>query len=159
VAAAPLVVAEIDAQRTHDLRRRVLREGMPDQNVDFAHDRDPGAIHLAALEGERVVAVATFWPEPAPAVIDAHGAAVRLRGMAVDPEWQGQGLGRLLMKHAYALLPRRGFDLLWANARDTAIGFYERMGMDVVGEGFVAVGLPHHVVVRRLGRDDLRSTD
>jgi predicted GNAT family N-acyltransferase len=33
---------------------------------------------------------------------------------------------------------------LWANGRDTALGFYERFGFRVVGDGIVLSGLPHH---------------
>jgi hypothetical protein len=44
--------------------------------------------------------------------------------------------------------------VLWANARDTALGFYVSYGMHVVGDGFVATpGLPHHVVVLDLVSD------
>ena len=42
-----------------------------------------------------------------------------------------------------------GYTVLWANARDTALGFYERVGMHVEGNGYVTTetGLPHHTVV------------
>jgi hypothetical protein len=42
--------------------------------------------------------------------------------------------------------------VVWANARDRALAFYEREGFVVVGDGFVdaTTQLPHHVVVSRL---------
>ena len=145
---APRIV-ELHPEATYDLRQRVLRQGMPDTSVEFPEDQHPGALHLGVAVGDDLVAVASFWPEPAP--VRPRARAARLRGMAVDPAWQRRGLGRLLMAAASDLLANRGFEVLWANARDTALDFYERMGMDVVGEGFVSVGLPHHVVVRDLG--------
>jgi hypothetical protein len=38
---------------------------------------------------------------------------------------------------------------VWANARDSALGFYERAGFTVAGDGFVTddTRLPHHAVV------------
>ncbi len=41
---------------------------------------------------------------------------------------------------------------MWANARDTALGFYAAHGFEVVGDGFVTTDtrLPHHRVVRPL---------
>ena len=43
--------------------------------------------------------------------------------------------------------------IVWANARDAALRFYERHGFAVHGDGFVdaTTQLPHHVVVRRMG--------
>jgi predicted GNAT family N-acyltransferase len=43
---------------------------------------------------------------------------------------------------------------VWARARDSAIGFYERAGFTVVGDVFVddATGLDHHLVVLELQR-------
>jgi len=148
-----LHIEVVGAADTYDLRRRVLRQGRPDAHVSFAGDRSAGAFHLAvrSAPGGDLVAVASFSPEPAAARPGRQ--AVRLRGMAVDPMWQGQGLGRLLFEEAVSRLRQAGADVLWANARDSALGFYVRFGMEVVGEGFVpaASGVPHHVVVLDLG--------
>ncbi len=82
------------------------------------------------------------WPEPR--------RSVRLRGMAVDPERRGEGIGRRLVEAAVARLRADHAEVLWANARDTAVGFYERMGWRVVGDGFVEIGIPHHAMVIEL---------
>ena len=78
--------------------------------------------------------------------------AAQLRGMAVDTAHQGRGIGRQLLDAAMERLRNAGFEVLWANARDTALPFYRRVGMEVVGEGFLTsdTKLPHHVVVRDL---------
>jgi hypothetical protein len=41
---------------------------------------------------------------------------------------------------------------VWARARDSALAFYERNGMTVVGDAFTdeATGMSHHLVVVRL---------
>jgi GNAT superfamily N-acetyltransferase len=148
-----LHVEVVGAADTHDLRRRVLRDGRPDAVVAFPEDGRPGAFHLAVRseEGGHIVAVATFSPEPAPSRPGRR--AVHLRGMAVAQRWQYHGAGRLLLEDAIARLQREGVEVLWANARDSALGFYQRLGMEVVGEGFVlpGSGVPHHVVVLDLG--------
>ena len=45
-----------------------------------------------------------------------------------------------------------GTEVLWCNARDSAAGFYDRLGFEVVGEGFVLPesGFAHHVMLRDL---------
>ena len=143
-------VVAVPPEATHDLRRRVLRSHLPDPDLDYPDDRAPGAFHLGVrLPSGELVAVASFSREEAPG---APGRpAVRLRGMAVDPALQGRGLGRLLLDEAVRRLVAAGVERCWANARTTALGFYEAQGFAVVGDEFDSVGLPHRVVVRTLG--------
>lgn len=147
-------VVSLDVSRTHDLRRRVLRGDRPEADVRFPQDDRAEAFHLGVLdETGAVVAVATYSPEPTP--LRPGRRAFRLRGMAVDPEHQGRGLGRLLFEAGLRELRRRGAEVLWANARDSALDFYRRRGMEVVGEGFLAAGgIPHHVVMLDVGPGD-----
>ena len=147
----PLTVVEISAEDAHDLRRRVLREGTPSDEVRFEQDAWPATFHLGARDAAgALVGIATFFPSPTP-WRDGHQAA-QLRGMAVDTAHQGTGIGRQLLDAAMERLRTAGFEVLWANARDTALPFYRRLGMEVVGEGFLTsdTKLPHHVVVRDL---------
>jgi GNAT superfamily N-acetyltransferase len=69
--------------------------------------------------------------------------------MAVDAARQRRGYGVVLLDAADGRLRSAGADVLWANARDTAVEFYVRYGMHVAGEGFMVpeLGLPHHTVV------------
>jgi len=149
--ASPLTVVEISAEDAYDLRRRVLREGTPSDEVRFEQDAWPATFHLGARdEVGALVGIATFFPSPTP--LREGRQAAQLRGMAVDDARQGTGIGRLLLDAAMERLRNAGFEVLWANARDTALPFYRRLGMEVVGEGFLTrdTKLPHHVVVRDL---------
>ena len=143
-------VIEIDAEATHDLRRRLLRQDLADADVSFPGDHMPGALHLGLTDDDGVLtAVASFSPRPSPHHPGAR--AVQLRGLAVEPGLQQAGLGRLLLGTAIERLRGQGFELLWANGRDTVLGFYRRLGWRVVGEGFLTdTGIPHHLVVLEL---------
>ncbi len=142
-------VAEIDAESTYDLRRRVLRGGRPDAVVRFPEDQVPGTIHLSVVEDGMTLAVASFIPESTPHRPESR--AVRVRGMAVEPRLQRTGAGRLLLEVATRRLRTEGVEVLWANGRDDALGFYERLGWQVLGGGFTtATGIPHHVVLTDL---------
>lgn len=143
-------VVELEAASTHDLRRRVLRGHLPGATVENPEDDRPGTVHLGVVDGEgAVVAVATLFPEPTPHRPGARTA--RLRGMAVDPAWQGGGIGARLLEAVVERARRDGYEALWANGRDVSLSFYERHGWQVVGEGFTSIGLPHHVVLLDLG--------
>jgi ribosomal protein S18 acetylase RimI-like enzyme len=145
-----LRVEDVPAEATHDLRWRILRDSRPGAPVEFPEDSRPGVFHLAVRDGETVMAVASFSGEPTPHR-PGH-RAVRLRGMAVDRPFQHHGLGRLLVTTVIERLRGEGVDVLWCNARDSAAGFYARLGFEVVGEGFVLPesGIAHHVMVRDL---------
>ncbi len=144
-----MLIADIEAEQTHDLRRRVLRGGRS-ENLVFPEDDRTGAFHLGArlAPGQPVAAVASFAPEATPH--RPGRLAVRVRGMATDPGCQGQGLGRRLIEEAVRRLRLDGVEVLWGNGRDSALGFYRRLGFDVVGDGFLAGpagDMPHHVVL------------
>lgn len=145
-----LRVVEIDAGATYALRRRVLRDSWPGSEVAFAEDGAPGALHLGVIDGDDVlVAVASFSPEATPHRPAARAA--RLRGMAVEPTVQRSGAGRRLLEVGADRLRAARFELLWANGRDSALGFYRRLGWQVLGDGFRdANGVPHHVVMTEL---------
>ncbi|MDP9072347.1 MAG: GNAT family N-acetyltransferase [Actinomycetota bacterium] len=139
-------VVDIDAGETHALRRRVLRDDRPDADVDYPGDHVPGAFHLGLVnDDESLIGVATLSPEPTPH--RAGRRALRLRGMAVEPSRQGAGGGGLLLDAAVERARREGYQVVWANGRDTALRFYQARGWQVVGEGFVTIDLPHHVIL------------
>ena len=143
----PLVLEE-----TIDLRRHVLRGGAADAVVRYATDDDPSTWHLGAVDEEgAVVATSTFFAEPCP-LFPEKGGAVRLRSMAVAPGRQGQGVGVLVLEAALERLRDQGATVVWANARDSALGFYARCGFEVTERSFVEAetGLAHTVVARSL---------
>ncbi|HEV7865539.1 MAG TPA: GNAT family N-acetyltransferase [Acidimicrobiia bacterium] len=150
-------VEDIPAEATHDLRWRILRDRRPGATVVFPEDGRPGAFHLAVRDTDvpdagagAILAVASFSPEPAPS--RPGRSSIRLRGMAVDGPFQHHGLGRILITTVVARLREAGVEVLWCNARDSAGGFYARLGFEVVGDGFVLPesGVAHHVMLRDL---------
>ena len=142
-------IRHIPAADTYGLRARVLRDG----DLAAAHVPDdglPGAWHLGARCSSTLAGVASFYPRPSPLAADVP--AVQLRFMAVDPAMQGHGIGRELLDHVVAELREKNIRTLWANGRDTALGFYTRLGFTVVGDGFLhEPGLPHHLITLGVG--------
>ena len=139
---ATLTVGEVAAEVTYPLRAAVLR---PDGGeIAWAGDQDPATFHLAARLDGRVVGVARFSPAACPWRPEAR-APWRLRGMATDPAVRGTGAGRALLIDGLFRLTDRGGDLVWCDARVTAVGFYERFGFTVVTEPFDKPGIGPHV--------------
>lgn len=149
-------IRPIRPEKTWALRQRVLRQGQPLEACRFPGDEAPGAFHLGSFDSRgAMVAVASFNPEAAPDGLDevvlGHGmppgASWRLRGMATAPEARGRGHGTALLRAGMQELARRGGRLLWCNARLSAAGFYEGLGLLRVGEAFDLPGIGAHVVM------------
>jgi GNAT superfamily N-acetyltransferase len=143
--------ALIPLEATIPLRLRVLRPGGTEADCHFPSDHVPGAFHVGTFVEEQCVAVGSFSPE-AHADLPAR-RPYRLRGMASAPEVRGRGAGRMLLDQAVVVLAERGCDLLWCNAREVAIPFYERMGFIGRGPLFDIPGIgPHQVMLLPIDR-------
>jgi ribosomal protein S18 acetylase RimI-like enzyme len=80
-----------------------------------------------------------------------------LRYLATDTSVQGSGAGTILLRAAESRLASIGAEQFWANGRDTALGFYERVGWQKVpGSEHLSAEtqLPHTVIYRVIRRDD-----
>jgi GNAT superfamily N-acetyltransferase len=148
-----ITIGLIDLGQTQALRQEVLRDGRP-ANVKGPTDDLPETFHVGAVDASgEVLGTSTYFPADCQYEPETPGAYM-LRYMAVSPGHQGTGLGGAIIECAVEVLRERGATLLWANARDTALKFYLDRGFSAVeGSQFehVESGIPHTVVVRRLG--------
>lgn len=130
------------------LRQQVLRPMQELAECVYPGDNDQLAFHGGAFIGDALVGVVSIFPEAGPSGVTEP--SYRLRGMAVAPAVQGQGIGRLLLEAVYAYLHAAGFTgVLWCNARVTAGAFYARMGWERIGEIFELPLIGPHVVMFR----------
>ena len=75
---------------------------------------------------------------------------LRLRQMAVQNNQQGKGIGASMMNFAEILSRDKGYKKLIMHARETAVGFYEKLGYKVVGDKFTEVTITHLVMEKKL---------
>jgi predicted GNAT family N-acyltransferase len=146
--ARSIEIREISARDTHPLRQRVLRPNQPPEAMFYPGDETAGALHLGAFDDrQQLVGIASLSIEPPP--FDGPARMFRLRGMAVEPELQGSGIGAKLVQTCIARASEAGLAGIWCNARITAEPFYRRLGFTVVGERFDIDGIGPHVVMWR----------
>lgn len=136
-----IAVRRVSAQEVRPLRHLVLRPGRPFEDTAFAGDDAPGAAHFAAFRNNELLAVATLLDSPHP---ERTGRACQVRGMASHPNVRGAGFGAALLAACVAEARARGAALVWCNAREAALGFYERAGFVVTGERFEIAGVGPH---------------
>lgn len=128
------VVADVvPAVETYELRHRVLGRGTTPAHVKSADDLDLDSGHYAVKIDGVVVATGTIRRKPSPR---GEERAWQIRGMVVQPELRGRGLGSdvltALIHHAESL----GGGLMWCYARIGARTLYERHGFEAEGEAF-----------------------
>ncbi|MGK7934957.1 MAG: GNAT family N-acetyltransferase [Xenococcaceae cyanobacterium] len=65
--------------------------------------------------------------------------------MVVEPEYQRQGLGTLILKTLTEVAINQGASLVTLNARVAKMKFYQRYGFEIMGEVFASssTGVPH----------------
>jgi GNAT superfamily N-acetyltransferase len=139
-------VRRATVEEVRSLRKAVLRPNSPAGPVGY--DLDPATVHIAAVDEGAVVGCATVFPDP----YADEPRAWRLRGMAVTPGRQGQGIGRAVLEAATAVAVAAGAPLLWANGRVSALDFYESLGWKPTGPVFPygPDSIDHRVILRPL---------
>lgn len=125
-----------------NLRDNVLRRPL---GLTFDHDEllaEKNDILIACVDDNNIMGCCIL------VKIDDH--TVRLRQMAVSYNLHGRGIGASIMNFAENIARDKGFKIITMNARDTAIGFYEKFGYQIKGSQFIEVNIPHHVMEKSL---------
>ena len=141
-------IVEITAADTHDLRRRVLRDGTPSDVLVWEGDTDPTTFHLGVREVDTVIAISTWLRRRYPD--RPADDAFQLRGMATEPTRRGTGVSSRLLLAGLDRCAAEGATLVWARARVAALSFYARHGFEPVGPEYtdLTTGLRHRNILR-----------
>jgi GNAT superfamily N-acetyltransferase len=125
--------------------------GLPASCADSDLDRPrsrPDILHRAATLDGRVVGVGRLDLQPE----RAKGPSAQLRFFAVDADTRGTGVGRALLAELERLARDYRVRYLWMEARQEALGFYERCGYSDIGLGPTKWGvIPHRLLEKDLG--------
>jgi GNAT superfamily N-acetyltransferase len=132
------------------LRVKVLRKDTPVTHCNYPEDAYEDVVHLGVRHADIVIGTSSWFRKECPDLVGE--TAVQLKGMAVDESLQGSGLGALIISAGVAHALNCGANVVWARARDSALGFYLRCGFTEIGPGYVdePTGMPHHNVYRRV---------
>lgn len=145
------IVRRVQARDLHELRRRVLRSNNPAISVADPRDEESTARHYGGFLETRLVVSASFYPSIPP--VNPELRTYQLRYMATDFDAQGLGYGARVLVHAHRALLELGAQQVWANGRDTALGFYLRTGwLALAGSEHLSpeTELPHTVIFKIL---------
>ena len=71
----------------------------------------------------------------------------QLRGMAVLDGFQGLGYGNLILEEVCKFVEAENADVLWFNAREKAVPFYQNFGFSILGNSFEIPEIGTHFVM------------
>jgi predicted GNAT family N-acyltransferase len=130
------------------LRHRILRKGRPIETASFAEDHFESTLHFGLYNEHGNIICCLMMTPNLYKGLDAW----QLRGMATDEKWQGKGIGSELVKKSIAAVQEISKkSLLWCNARESAVGFYEKLGWKIDSELFTIEPIgPHYKMIASL---------
>ncbi|CDF80511.1 acetyltransferase, GNAT family protein [Formosa agariphila KMM 3901] len=144
-----ITVKTITTLDTYTVRQPILRPGRPLKDCEFINDNHADTFHLGLYKKSNLIGVVTFMKTNSDLFLEVN--QYQLRGMAILEEFQGLQYGNLLIKNGETKIQSIQADLIWLNARETALKFYQRNGYKIIGEPFniPKVGI-HYTMYKQL---------
>ena len=142
-------IKEISAFETIIVRHPVLRFGRPIETCRFEGDDLPTTSHFGLFYEDQLSAVISVFE--AKSILFFEENQFQIRGMAVLEQHQKKGFGEALLKYCENQIRNNRVEIIWFNARQTAIGFYEKYQYQKIGDGFeiADIGI-HYVLFKKL---------
>jgi N-acetylglutamate synthase-like GNAT family acetyltransferase len=131
-----------DYQKMVDLRYQILRKPLGLVFNQNELEKEKNDILIGCFEDDKLEGCCILTP--------LDNKTVRLRQMAVIDGLQGKGIGRSLMNYAENIARDMGYQTLCMHARKTAVGFYEKIGYQIVSKEFSEVNIPHYMMEKKL---------
>ncbi len=142
-------IKEITPEATFSVRHLVLRAGKPIESCRFDGDELITTKHFGLYIEANLIGVITVLENSSSLFKDQK--QFQIRGMAVLESHQKKGFGEDLMYHTETYINTQKGTLIWFNARIIAVGFYEKLGYEKIGEAFEIsnVGM-HFVMIKKI---------
>ena len=139
------VIKEISAFETIIVRHPVLRFGKPLESCRFEGDDLPTTKHFGFFFENQLSAVISVFEAKNNLFLEEN--QIQIRGMAVLEQHQKKGFGIALLKYCENHIINKSGEIIWFNARETAIGFYEKSDYQKSGDGFEIADIGVHFVL------------
>lgn len=127
-----------------ELRYKILLEPLGLKFLDSFRPEEANYLHIGCVEqlDDKLVGGLILAP------IDNE--KIRLMQVAVDTIYQGEGVGKELIKYAEKRAKEAGYSQIVMHAMLSVVGFYEKMGYTVEGNVFDEQGITFLRVVKNL---------
>lgn len=134
---------EEEFRQYYNLRWRILRKPWNQPEGSERDKTETDCYHVIAIENKVIYGVARLeFPET---------NVAQLRYMAVDESCQGQGVGRCIVTHIEQYAKDNNALKLFLNARENAVGFYEKLGYKTTKKTYILFdSIQHYKMMKKL---------
>ncbi|RPI71744.1 MAG: N-acetyltransferase [Ignavibacteriales bacterium] len=126
-----------DFELYYDLRWRILRKPWNQPRGSEKDELEDESIHVMVFNEDRIPV----------GVGRAHfnsDEEAQIRYMAVEENWQGKGIGKMILSYLEKKIKNKGARYIVLNARNNAIKFYESHDYKIEKEAHTLFGtIPH----------------
>lgn len=130
---------QIEWDSYYDLRYRILRKPWNQPRGSERNDGDDSAIHAAYFQNGVITGVSR---------LDLmENDLGQIRFMAVETDLQGKGIGEKLMLHLEGIAFQNGRKKIILHAREIAIGFYQKLGYEMIEKSHLLFGEIQHYLM------------
>lgn len=127
-----------------ELRYKVLLEPLGLKFLDSHRDKEVNYLHIGCVENLDDKLVGGLM------LIPLDNQIIRMMQVAVDAKYQGEGIGRELVKYAEKRSKEAGYKTIVMHAMLNVIGFYEKLGYKQEGDIFEERGITFAKMVKKL---------
>ena len=138
-------VKKITYLDTFPVRSTVLRQGKPIETCFFLGDDDKETAHFGLFKDNNLIGVASVFKVRNENFNENY--QFQLRGMAILSVYQGLGFGKIILEEICKFVKAKNVEVLWFNARETAVKFYQNSGFSVLGDSFEIPEIGTHFVM------------
>lgn len=143
-----IIVKEIKSIETRPLRQSVLRTNWTLEQLFYEGDDDIDTYHAGAFDKEKIIGIASVYRKAKKG--ENNNNSWQLRGMAVDPEYRGKGIGKLTLENCINYIKSKNGKILWCNARLVAVDFYKSFGFAIKSDLFEIDDIGPHYIMDKL---------
>lgn len=132
----------LEYKQSVELRYEILRKPL---NLHFSDEflqQDAYQHHIAAFENDKLIGILLLKP--------IENKIFQMRQVAVDQNYQGKGIGSLLVEFSENFARQNNIYKIILHARINAVEFYLRQGYQIVGNEFIEVTIPHFCMEKNL---------
>lgn len=138
-------IKKIEAKETYPVRNEVLRKGKPVETCYFNGDENSNTAHFGLYLENNLIGIISIFKERNP--LFSEEQQFQIRGMAILDNHQGKGYGALLVKAAEDYCLDLNTELIWFNARERAVAFYQKLNYTIIGDSFEIPDVGIHFVM------------
>ena len=127
-----------------ELRYKVLLEPLGLKFLDMHRPKEAGYLHIGCVEqlDDKLLGGLILAP--------VDNEEIRMMQVAVEPEYQREGVGHELVKCAEKRAKEAGYSRLVMHAMLSVVGFYEKLGFYQEGDIFEESGITFARMVKEL---------